>query len=156
MNTATLHDNAFGEHEQSILRTLAGLMIPPVDDVPGASDETIFAVVLARLEPSAALVQRAVSVLDAEARREWGSDFLALEEGRQRAICELDLDSEFRNEFQLQVVTSYYEDDRVLIAIGLRPGPAFPEGYEIKETDWSLLDPVKDRQPLYRDVSAKN
>ena len=156
MNNATQHDNAIGEHEQSTLRTLAKLMIPPNDNVPGASDETIFAVALARLEPSAALVQRAVSALDAEARREWGSDFLALDEGRQRATCELHLDSDFRKEFQLQVVTSYYEDDRVLVAIGLRAGPAFPKGYEMAETDWSLLDPVKKRRPFYRDVSVRN
>ena len=84
-------------------------MIPPVDGIPGAADEIILGVALTRLEPSAALVQRAVIALDAEARRQWGSDFLSLEEGRQRATCELHLDSEFRNEFQMQVVTSYYE-----------------------------------------------
>jgi len=156
VNNATQHDNAFGEHEQNVLRTLAKLMIPPNDDVPGASDETIFAVALARLKSSAALVRRAVSALDAAARREWGSDFLALDEGSQRATCELHLDGDFRKEFQLQVVTSYYEDDRVLVAIGLRAGPAFPKGYEMAETDWSLLDPVKKRQPFYRDVPVKN
>ena len=130
-------------------------MIPPVDEVPGASDERIFAVVLARLEPSAAMVRRALSALDAQAGKEWGSNFLALDEGRQRALLERHLDSEFRNEFQMQVVTSYYEDDRVLVAIGLRAGPAFPEGYAMSETDWSLLDPVRKRPAFYRDISVK-
>ena len=156
MDNTTQHANAFGEYEQSVLRTLAELMIPPVGEVPGASDERILAVVLARLEPSAALVRRAVTALDAQARSEWASDFLALEEARQRAILERHLDREFRDEFQMQVVTSYYEDDRVLISIGLRAGPAFPEGYQMEETDWSLLDPVRRRKPFYRGVSARN
>jgi len=44
----------------------------------------------------------------------------------------------------------YYQDSRVHEAYGRRRGPPFPQGYEIIEGDWSLLDPVIERMPFYR------
>ncbi|TNF81729.1 MAG: hypothetical protein EP301_12285 [Gammaproteobacteria bacterium] len=46
-----------------------------------------------------------------------------------------------------------YEDSRVQSAYQRRPGAPFPEGYEVAQGDWSLLDDVRDRPPLYRSDS---
>ena len=48
------------------------------------------------------------------------------------------------------ICQSYYRDPRVLESLGTPPRPPFPEGYEIQQGDWSLLDPVRARGPIYR------
>ena len=54
----------------------------------------------------------------------------------------------------LQTVTCYYQDDRVMEAIGMEARPPFPKGYEVVAGDLSLLDPVRARGQVYRDVEA--
>ena len=48
----------------------------------------------------------------------------------------------------------YYRDDRVMQALGMEPRPPFPEGFTIEEGDWTLLEPVRRRGKLYRDVAG--
>lgn len=48
--------------------------------------------------------------------------------------------------------TAYYQDDRVMEAIGLPARPPFPLGYEVESGDIGLLDPVKARGRIYRDA----
>jgi hypothetical protein len=45
---------------------------------------------------------------------------------------------------------SYYQDPRVLAALGHEPRPPFPKGYELPPGDFALLDPVRRRDPFYR------
>ena len=49
------------------------------------------------------------------------------------------------------ILQAYYEDYRVQQIYQRRPGPPFPEGYEVTQGDWSLLDKVRDRPPVYRE-----
>ena len=44
----------------------------------------------------------------------------------------------------------YYQDPRVRDALGLETRPPHPQGYEVEETDFSILDPVRERGPFYR------
>ncbi|MCZ6712181.1 MAG: hypothetical protein O7B25_17590, partial [Gammaproteobacteria bacterium] len=52
---------------------------------------------------------------------------------------------------QARVISSYYQDDRVLQALNLPARAPHPGGYDVPETDWSLLDPVRNRKPFYKD-----
>ena len=45
----------------------------------------------------------------------------------------------------------YYQDARVIKALGLAPGPPFPRGYEVAPTDLSILDSVRKRPKFYRE-----
>ena len=45
-------------------------------------------------------------------------------------------------ELLAQVYGCYYQDDRVLEAIGVGTGPPFPRGNTVEQGDLSLLDPV--------------
>jgi hypothetical protein len=38
-------------------------------------------------------------------------------------------------------------------SLGQEPRPPFPKGHTVEQGDWSLLDPVKARQPFYRRVT---
>ena len=61
---------------------------------------------------------------------------------------------QFLRGLALQTVTLYYQDDRVMEAIGMEARPPFPKGYEVVAGDLSLLDPVRARGQVYRDVEA--
>jgi len=50
------------------------------------------------------------------------------------------------------VLQCYYRDDRVLHSLGLELRPPFPKGYGLEQGDWSLLEPVKARAPMWRRV----
>ena len=51
-----------------------------------------------------------------------------------------------------QTVTCYYQNDRVLEAIGVGARPPFPEGYQVPSGDLSLLEPVRGRGRIYREA----
>ena len=40
----------------------------------------------------------------------------------------------------------------MLEAIGVEPRPPFPKGYQVEQGDFSLLDPVRARGPIWRDI----
>ncbi|MCS5570123.1 MAG: gluconate 2-dehydrogenase subunit 3 family protein [Pseudomonadales bacterium] len=61
---------------------------------------------------------------------------------------------QFLRGLALQTVTCYYQDDRVMEAIGMEARPPFPKGYEVVAGDLSLLDPVRARGQVYRDVEV--
>ncbi len=52
------------------------------------------------------------------------------------------------------ILSAYYRDDRVLLALGLEARAPFPKGYALEQGDWSLLDAVRRRPPFWRDDRA--
>ena len=53
---------------------------------------------------------------------------------------------------QFNTLNSYYQDDRVMEAIGLEARAPYPGGYEVAPTDWTILEPVRGREKIYRDA----
>ncbi len=45
----------------------------------------------------------------------------------------------------------YYQNGRVVEALGLEPRPPHPEGYEMEPSDLTLLDAVRRRPRMYRE-----
>ena len=79
----------------------------------------------------------------------------ALGAERQALLDEVRGDEpKFLRDLALQPVTLYYQDDRVMEAIGLEARPPFPKGSEVVAGDLSLLDPVRARGQVYRDVES--
>ena len=58
----------------------------------------------------------------------------------------------FLKDLALQAANRYYQDDRVLRALGMGRVHLFPKGYDVASGDLSLLDPVRKRGKLYRDT----
>lgn len=46
---------------------------------------------------------------------------------------------------------AYYQQPRVVVALGMEARPPHPKGYEMAPTDTKLLDPVRQRKPIYRE-----
>ncbi len=147
-------DQLLNEAGRAILQALAGAIIPASEahGVPGADDEAIFAELMTSAGPMMKYIAEHLGILEELAG---GSSFLdaALEE--QVALAE-----QFRAahpEASALIVSliaqCYYRDPRVLESLGTPARPPFPDGYQIDQGDWSLLDPVRARGPLYRPVS---
>ena len=134
------------------LRALAGMIIPPstVYDVPGADDEKIFSDILRSLERDRDDIRRALSHLAAIG----GCAFADLEAERRTEVA-----AAFREvggaplaALVRVVLLCYYRDDRVMRSLGQEARPPFPKGHVVEQGDWSLLDPVRARPPMYRKV----
>ena len=134
------------------LRALAGFIIPPsaTYGVPGADDDKIFGDILNSLERDRDDVCRALAHLAALA----GGAFADLDEAGRTEVA-----ARFRPAggpplaaLVRVVLLCYYRDDRVMRSLGQEPRPPFPGGHVVEQGDWSLLDPVRKRPPMYRQV----
>lgn len=134
------------------LRALAGLMIPASTryGVPGADDELIFADIVKSLERDTTDTRTALRQLATLSEGAFGD----LPPERRAEIA-----ARFKQEggaplFALNrvVLLCYYRDDRVMRALGQEPRSPFPRGHVVEQGDWSLLDPVRKRPPMWRRV----
>lgn len=133
------------------LRCLAAMIIPASArfGIPAADDPAIFADLLGsldhdRIEVEAGLAHVRAKAggplprLDAAARAALGRVLQAEGEANVAVLSRL-------------VMLAYYRDDRVVRSLGLEPRAPFPKGHEVEAGDWSLLDPVRARRPMWRD-----
>jgi hypothetical protein len=143
-------DNTLTPAQRDDLRAISSVIIPAGTefDVPGADDPAIQADILATLGRDAGPLREA---LDALARLA-GGPFAALEPVRREAVA-----LELRAQGGAAVATlarvvlqCYYRDDRVVRSLGLEPRPPYPKGHVLEDGDWSLLDPVRARPPMWR------
>jgi hypothetical protein len=49
-----------------------------------------------------------------------------------------------------QTLLRYYGADAVVEALGLEARPPHPQGYALAETNWALLDPVREMDSIYK------
>ena len=138
------------------LRAVAGVMIPASAefDVPGADDPVIQADILATLGRDAGLVREALI----ELARLAGGPLASLNPARREAVA-----AELRAKggtavmaLTRVVLQCYYRDDRVVRSLGLEPRPPYPKGHVLEDGDWSLLDPVRARPPMWRRAQLKD
>jgi len=134
------------------LRRLAGLMVPASAEygVPGADDGSIFADIVRSLGRDRDAVRDALTKLRAIA----GGDFADLDEADAAAAAMTLLGHEgpVTTALGRAVLQCYYRDDRVLAALGIAPQPPYPTGRVLEQGDWSLLDAVRGRPRMWRDV----
>jgi hypothetical protein len=117
-------------------------------DVPGADDPAIQADMVATLGRDARLVQEALDELVQLA----GLPLASLDPARREAVAmELRAKGGAAMATLTRVVLQcYYRDDRVVRSLGLEPRPPHPKGHVLEDGDWSLLDPVRVRPPMWR------
>ncbi|MCM2310016.1 MAG: gluconate 2-dehydrogenase subunit 3 family protein [Steroidobacteraceae bacterium] len=139
-------------HEAEVLRAVAGFMIPASSeyDVPGADDAAIFAEIAATLGRDTDVARKGLRRLEEIA----GSRFAGLAtEQKNAALLKLaGSDLPLLSALVMVVARCYYRDDRVMRSLGMEVRPPFPQGFELEQGDWSLLDPVKARGRIWRDA----
>lgn len=141
--------------ETAGFRRLAGIMVPASTEygVPGADDPVIFADIVRSLGRDRDTVRRALADLSDLA----GGDFAGAPTAEAEAIAGALLARTGGAIAALgrAVLQCYYRDDRVLRALGLEPRAPFPKGHAISPGNWSLLDRVRGRPPMWRDIDGK-
>ena len=134
------------------LRCLAAMMIPASAEygVPSAADDAIFGDILQSIGRDAGHVTAVLEALNAMS----GGPFADLNPQRREAIAAQlrETGGEALMYLTRIILQCYYRDDRVMGSLGMEPRPPFPKGFEVEQGDWSLMDPVRARPTLYRDV----
>jgi hypothetical protein len=143
----------FDDAQRETLRVIAAAMIPASEEflLPGAGDSAIFDDILASTGRDTTALADALTMLHSAV----AGDLAALRSAGPGTVLE-----RFRTEnralattLELVIAQCYYRDDRVMRVIGMEPRAPFPKGYDMEQSDWSLLDPVRARGKIYRDVA---
>ncbi|MFN4018291.1 MAG: hypothetical protein ACK4JB_23345 [Reyranella sp.] len=137
--------------ETDALTKIAGTMVPEdaALGMPGADDPAILDDILKSIGRDLPLVRDALAAIEAKS----GGAFAEMDQAAREALI---------NEWYPRggapalalgrvIVSAYYRDDRVLLALGHEARAPFPKGYVLEQGDWSLLDVVRSRQPFWRD-----
>jgi hypothetical protein len=143
--SANFDQSGLSREEISLLRRVAGLMIPQSEafGVPGADDPLIFADLLASLGRDLPAIREALSLIK-QAQQSDAAAMAAMLTSTRPDLCAS----------LVSVVTRcYYRDNRVMKSIGMAVRAPYPEGFSIEPNDLTLLDPVKARGRRYRLVA---
>jgi len=145
-------DDTLTPAQQDDLRAIAAMIIPASAefDVPGADDPAIQTDILTTLGRDTGLVREALDLLAHLA----GRPLASLDPARREAVARESRETGGAAVATLTrvVLQCYYRDDRVVRSLGLEPRPPYPNGHVLEEGDWSLLDPVRARPPMWRRV----
>ena len=144
----------FTDDERLAVTALAAMVIPASEEygVPGADDPAIVDNILVDASRYPEQLKDALAALNALAQEEAGLPYASVSDDKRKEIT-----SAFRKShvghaklFANLTVQGYYRDDRVMRSIGLEARPPHPQGYEVEQGDWSLVNPVKKKAPFYR------
>lgn len=144
--------DALSTSEQETLRCVVNHMIPPSlsYDVPGAADPDIFADILRSVGRDAPALRKSLAEITRRAR---GQLAMLPSEEQSRLLMQFRADRpDLAGIVEAVTVRCYYRDDRVMHSIGMETRPPFPIGFAVRQGDWSLLDPVRERGKIYRDA----
>lgn len=152
--TIIASDSLLTGEQRRTLELLANMIVPadPERGMPGAGeiDLPVYLAEFARdaVEP----IRAELDELNETARAWAGSGFTELDEAsRQKLIEQLRAgDAQYARNVVVQVLCCYYQDERVVRALGVESTPPFPAGNDVDMGDLSLLDPVRERADVYR------
>jgi hypothetical protein len=140
---------------QRTFTALLDELIPARDaSLPGAGSLGVGEAIEPKLGDASALVASGLAALDAEAREQGATDFADLApEDRTPLVGEVAAAHPgFIELLVYHTYTTYYQHPRVAVAIGLKPDPPYPGGYELELGDLDALDAVRQRGKMYRDA----
>jgi hypothetical protein len=147
-------ESILSDAEQRDLQRLAGFMVPAdaAFGVPGADDALIFDDILRSLGRDLAPVRLALARL----RDLAGGDFATLDDAAAETAAMALLATQDATTVALgrAVLQCYYRDDRVVRSLGLEPRAPFPLGHTLEQGDWSLLEAVRGRARMWRDLDG--
>ena len=149
-------DNPLSPAQRDVLAIVLDLIVPASADGrrPSAADVDVLGYIRAAEPGTLANLGAELDRLDAEAKERHGEGFASLDADVRQALVD-DIraaEPSFMGTLAIQTVTCYYQDERVLEAIGVEARPPFPKGYEVPSGDLTLLDPVRKRGRVWREA----
>jgi len=145
--------SGFSEDEKNVLVSVLDEIIPPSGDgkFPGAGQAGVGGYIEKALEGTPdlrSMIAQGLAELDDLGRGRGAAGFSALP--RETKVDLLNQQG-FVLPLTLHAYAGYYQNPRVVAALGLEPRPPHPKGYEMEPNDLTLLDPVRRRPKLYRE-----
>lgn len=146
----------FGPAARATLDTLMTLMIPASRDglMPAAAALGLFDDSSTLAPGVRATLDEGLTAIDERARQMHDKAFAELPMADAMAIVEWARQDRrsFMSAFTLHTTARYLAHDEVMTALGLEARPNWPRGHDVPDGDWSLLDPVRQRPPIWRPV----
>ena len=157
MSNIIATNNFLSDIEKSILVALLDVIIPAdkARGLPSAAELNF----LEYLEEFGAdhvpKIKEELGELNKEALDKTSSLFFELEKDKQAKLCDLlrETKHRFARTILVQTLNCYYQDSKVLAAWGRKAGAQFPGGNEVPQGDLTLLDPVRKRGKIFRDIT---
>ena len=144
------------EDQSRSLSLLLNMIIPPDPDkgMPGAGELDLMAYVIEFVPDQIEMIKQELDMLNQAAREQYQHIFADLEPDHRNSLVEQlrSKNAQFAQGIAVQIMACYYQDDRVVVALGMAARPPFPKGNEVALGDLSLLDPVRERKQIYRNV----
>jgi hypothetical protein len=139
----------FSVDEKRLLLGLLDAVVPPSADgrLPGAGQLDLvehIARTVREMPMLRPVVEYGLSALSELATKRPDRDLRAVLEAFAAG------DQFFMPAFLFLVYSTYYQNPRVLAALGLEARPPHPKGHEMEPIDVTLLDPVRRRAGMFR------
>ena len=147
------NNSGFSENQKRVLASVLDEIIPPSSDgrLPGAGQLGVASHVeeaLRNLPDLRSMIAQGLSDLDDLARSRNETGFATLsQQDKQQLLNE----QSFVLPLTLHTYVGYYQNARVVEALGLEARPPHPKGYEMEPNDLTLLDAVRRRPKIYRE-----
>ena len=139
------------------LSVLLNMIVPRTPDgrMPGAGELAALSSHIAAARTALPALRAQLDELDREATAQCGVAFAAVDEVRRVSLLDQmrTRDPMGLHQLAVEIVTCYYQQDRVLEGLGMEARPPYPKGYQVEPGDLSLLNPVIARGKIYRDIS---
>ena len=142
----------FSADEERTLASVLDEIIPPSSDgkLPGAGEIGIGGYidqVLRKAPELRPMIAQGMIELEELARHRYGRRFPELSKAEKVALLN---EQTFMLPLTLHTYAGYYQNARVLEALGLEARAPHPKGYEMAPNDLTLLESVQRRPKLYR------
>ena len=153
--TSTETPAFFAAAQRELLISVLNCVIPAAGAFPGAGDLGVVGYIDRVVGQSAALKRlfaQGLVQITLASQAQYAQPFTALLEGQRDAVLR-HVEATAPQFFEALVThtySGYYSHPTVVRLLGMEGRPPQPRGYHLEPLDLSLLDNVKQRQPIYR------
>ena len=142
--------------QRAILDLVLNLIVPPSADarMPGAAEVGVPAYLCAEAADSLPVLREELDEIERRAQAHFARGFVVLAHSERKSLVEglRGQTPAFMSRLAMETLACYYQHDRVLAGLGLEARPPYPKGYQVVQGDFSLLEPVRARGKIYRDL----
>ncbi|MFL2664804.1 MAG: hypothetical protein ACJ0G8_02440 [Dehalococcoidia bacterium] len=129
----------------SKLIEILNIIIPPIDNLPGAGDLNLFNEITrmtSEHERYSNVIKNTIEIINKSKKTKLIEKISSFESEKP----------ELFSLFLEIIYIAYYSNRKVQNRIGWRLGPLQPQGFEIKEWDEKILDKVKQRKEFWKQI----